>query len=304
MKSTEGKCKMKNLTIICMILFLGHRVFGGDAMSKDNTPATIEAALSAPVLSLFHWPDAAVLNGEKAIAPGASIIAAPGKQSWEWINRVIGASWLPSTNAHMHFIGKEFDGRDVTRIEWIHGDYRVEVSQTASIFTMKLIPQRGANMGRDSGQRFEAARQVCRQIFNREGRMWSQDAQGAGRPVVVPDLNEKIGEFSFDAARMKQLPTDKIVVGKARSMKDEGIDSTTPREGPLSVVAPNERSPDAWHYWFRNVNWWNDGQAVGFYFLKVDGPGAWAPSFVGEIDKNWFHGPRDRLGRPISATQN
>ena len=265
---------MKNLMTIVVILFLGSQVLGGDAMNEDKTLATIEAALPAPVLMLFHWPDEAILNGEKAVDPSAPIVAAPGKQSWEWINRVVSESWLPPTNAHMHFVGKEFDDRGVTRVEWTHGDYRVEVSQTASIFTMKLVPQGADNMGRDSGRRFEVARQLCRQVFNREGRMWSQDAQGAGRAVVVPELNEKIGEFSFDAAKMKQLSTDKVVVGKARSMKDEGIDSSAPREGLSGVVAPNERSRDAWHYWFRNVNWWNDGRAVGFYFLKVDGPGA------------------------------
>ncbi len=43
-----------------MIFFLGHRVLGGDDMSKDNTRATIEDALSARVLSMFHWRDEAV----------------------------------------------------------------------------------------------------------------------------------------------------------------------------------------------------------------------------------------------------
>lgn len=294
---------MKNLAIICMNLFLSNLVFGDDTRSKDNTPTMIEAALPAPVWSLFHWPDVAVLNGEKAIDPDALIVAGPGRRSWEWINRVISESWLPPTNAYMHFISQEFDGRDVTRVEWTHGDNRVEVSQTASLFAMKIISKRAENLSRDSGSRLESARQLCRHIFNREGHMWSRDAQGMVRTFVIPDLNEKIVEFSFDPAKSKQLSVDKVVTGMARSMKDEGIASATPREGLREGGVPNENSPDAWPHWFRNINWWNDGQAVGFYFLKVDGLGAWVPSFVGEIDKSWFHVPKDRLGRPILLKQ-
>jgi len=269
-------------------------------VNKESAPSSIEAALPAPVLMLFRWPDEEILNSKKAVEHNAPIIIAPGKQSWTWIRRVLSDSWLPPTNARMHFINKEFDDRDVTHVAWLHGDYRVEVSQTASIFTIRFISQGPNSLGRDSVQRFEMARHLCRHIFKREGRLWSQDSQGAGQAVVVTELNEKIAGYSFDVAKMKVLSHDKVVIGRARSMKDEGLDPSGAPEVPSGSVRPNEDSRAGWNYWFRNVNWWNDGRAVGFYFLKVDGPGTWVPSFVGEIDKNWFHGPRDRLGRPIS----
>jgi hypothetical protein len=270
-------------------------------MNEGKTPTRIEAVLPAPVLMLFHSPDAAGKSGGQIVDPSAREVASPKKRAWEWIYKVVDTSWRPSTNTEMAFLRKEFLDRDVVRIMWDRNGYHIEVAQTASIFTMKLVPQGAANMGSESESRLEFARQLCRQVFNREGRLWGQDAQGAGRAVAISGLSEKIVEYSFDITKMKQLSADKVVIGVAKSMKDEGVDSPAPREEPSGVVALNEKSKEAWHYWFRNVNWWNDGQAVGFYFLKVDGPGAWVPSFVGEIDKNWFHGPRDRLGRPLTV---
>lgn len=289
---------MKNSLKILILLLLIHR---GEAANEENKPTSLIAALPSPVWKLFNWPDTAIIKGEKAIAPDAPIAIVSGRQSWLWINQVVDTAWLPPENTLMHFIAKEFDDRDVTHVEWTHGKYRVEVSQTASIFSMKLMLQEAGNVGDNSDLRYNIARQLCRQIFKREGRMWSQNARGEGVPVVIPEINEKIMAFSFDVAKTKQLSADKVVVGEAKSMEDEGIDASTRYQVVPVGVAPNERSPEAWNYWFRNVNWWNDGKAVGFYFLKIEGSSAWVPSFIGEIDKNWFRVPRDRSGRPIGT---
>lgn len=272
---------------------------GGEAIKQGETPTTIKAALPAPVLMLFQRPEVVIVTGGKRVDPGALAVAAPKKQSWEWINRVIDSSWLPPMNAEMAFLSKEFDDRDVTRIGWEHDDYHIEVSQTASIFAMRLVSRGNNGTGRDSTRRLENARQLCLKVFNREGRMWTQDTQGAGRPVVVHGLKESIAEACFDPARVKELPSDKVVVGVDWSMEDEGVASSTAGDEPSAVGPPRPGTPEASHYWFRNVSWWNDGKAIGFYFLKLDGPGSWVPSFVGEIDKNWFHDPKDRMGRPV-----
>jgi hypothetical protein len=56
-------------------------------------------------------------------------------------------------------------------------------------------------------------------------------------------------------------------------------------------------TPESWMYWFRKVNWWNDGKSAGFFFFKVEA-GPWIPSYAGEFDRNWF-----RVRKPKNNTQ-
>jgi hypothetical protein len=287
---------MRKGIFIFSILLFGSQILFGAEMNIDKK-ASFESSFRVPVWwGLFHWPDEVTLRGEKVVDPSAQIVRYPKKRSWEWMEMVLNKSWLPPENTPMYCIKEEFDGRDVTRITWSYREYRIEVSQTGSIFALKILAQVSDKFGRESSQRLEAARELCRQCFNTEGRMWSR----TGYPVVViPELNEKIVNFSFDSAKMKQV--DKVVFGQPKSMEDEGVKLPTlpPGGGPVELT-PDLNSPGGWWYWFRNVNWWNDGQAVGFYFLKKDGPGPRILSFSRRNDQNWFDVPRDRLGRPIS----
>ena len=294
---------MRNLLTTLAVICLGYPVVGDEAMNTNPIPITIETALPSPVVALFQWTEKTSLRGSKTLDLEDPLVASAKKQAWNWINKVLDRSWRPPANNMMLFIHDEFDDRDVVRIGWDHGGYRVEVSQTASIFALRIMSQGPDTAGETVQQRIEVARTLAQQVFNHEGRKWMQDAQGAGRSVIISSLKEKICESSFDAKQVKQLSADKVVIGTAKSKQNTGFRSSEYRSGSVAIDTP-ETTSDEWHYWFSNVNWWNDGNAVGFYFLKKDGPGAWIPSFVGNIDKNWFHGPRDRMGRPISTSSD
>ncbi len=172
---------MRNLSVILLVLFSGSRMLHGNSVAGDGAgPDTFEASFPAPaVLMLFRWPDQAVLTGERAVDPHSDIVAAQGKMARKWMQKVLDASWLPPENTRVFFIREEFLGRDVVRAAWERNGCHIEVAQTASLFTLKIIPPEADKAGDDKTQRFEFAKQMCRRIFNREGRMWSQDEQGA-----------------------------------------------------------------------------------------------------------------------------
>lgn len=293
---------MKKTIIFFLILFSGYQIFADEAMKRDITASRFGIISTALLSQLFQWPDEATLNGKKAVEPSAGIVRLPKNISWMWIKKIFNESWQPPQNAQMFFLRKEFNGRDVTRVAWQHDGYRIEVSQTSSVFAAKIIPQIPDRLGSDNTQRFQIARQLCRQIFAHEGKMWSQDANGSGIATSVPELNKKILEFSFDEAKINQTQGDNIVFGNPKTMKDEGVAfPSLPSNRPSIASLTDLRSWVAWYYWFRNVNWWNDGQAVGFYFLKIEGLAAWTPLYFDENDKRWFDIPRDRSGRPIQT---
>ncbi len=69
----------------------------------------------------------------------------------------------------------------------------------------------------------------------------------------------------------------------------------------ISASNPHwDESEFSFRYWFRMVNWWNDGKNVGFYFLKVE-EGAWLPSYCGDIDRGFFKVVSGITSRPATG---
>ncbi len=189
---------------------------------------------------------------------------------------------------------------DTARVRYDHDGYHVEISQTRTVFAIKITPIDGGGTGRDKESRFEYAKQLCAKIFSSNGKMDAYDKKsGMGIPTPIPDFKAKIVSFTFNSARTKELALDKAVVGNPRTMADDGIDGSRTLERGEYNIDNMLNTWNAWQYWFRQIHWWNDGKAVGFYFIKISGPGGWIPSFEAKIDQDWFHPPRDQSGNAI-----
>jgi len=291
------------IIVIGFLLASANPAMGPEQKKTRLDSTDIAQALPSHVLMMFRWPDAATMNGEKRVDPGAIIVAYPKKRSYEWIHAVLDAPWLPPATAEMVFLRREFADLDVTRIQWDRSDYHVEVSQTATILAIKLTPLGDRDTGRDRDGRYDHARRLCLEIFKNEVRMWVTEPGRFGETVVVPDLKRKIASYSFDVKNVRELPADKVVVGFAKTLKDEGIEGGSGRlkEEGVPAFAEMTGTEHAWAYWFRDIHWWNDGKAVGFYILKVEGQGSWMANWGASAGVNWFDVSRDRLGRPLST---
>jgi len=210
-------------------------------------------------------------------------------------------AWWPSEGSRIFFIRKEFDGRDVVRMAWEVNRYRVEVSQTASIFALKLISLDGRGTGKDERAQFESARQLCLKLFHETGRRW--DNQGNALPVR--ELPSKIASYSFRMELTRYLKEDSAVCGRPVTRAEAGIQ---PAENDEEAAPERDGGSQHWEesatsfgYWFRMVNWWNDGKSIGFYFLKVE-EGAWIPSYCGDIDRGFFKISQGISTRPASGS--
>jgi hypothetical protein len=248
-------------------------------LAEHHDPEKLIEAMPATPYYLFQWPDASKLGSDKQVNASAKAVAIPKKQSWRWIRSVLDPDWLPPKDTEMIFLREEFHDRDATRLQWERDDYRIEVSQTRTVFALRLTPVKGGT-GRGRDKRFEVARDLARKVFSDSANM----ADSQGNTIDVAELKKRIASYSFNKSHVQELPKDKAVIGLPTTMKDEGTENSNGREEARDVT----KTAQAWSYWFRNIRWWNDGESVGFYFLKLDGVGARVVSYVGRSDVNWF----------------
>lgn len=153
--------------------------------AMDGASRLIEA-MPAPAYWLFQWPSESVLQGPNRVDSGNPEVLIAKNQCTRWLKTVLAPSWMPPEDAQMVFIRREFDGRDVVRLAWKAHKYRVEVSQTASVFAIRLSPLDGGDTGKNEQERFEAARQLCLKLFHDTGRRW--DNQGNALPIRELEL--------------------------------------------------------------------------------------------------------------------
>jgi hypothetical protein len=259
------------------------------------------------VQMLHKWPEKAALESDKRVDAGSKDVLYAKQSSSEWNKIVLADSWLPLPDAEIVFLKREFEiterdsnGHsvpfevDTARVRWERNGYDIEVSQVSSVVAIKFTPIDEKDTGRDKPSRYEYAKELCQKAFNPKGAMVQP----------IPDFKKKLISYTFDSAKMRELPGDKAVVSDPKSMKDEGVDEAefTSEDGLLSFYSKKGEDrieqllvqPIAWEYWFRQIHWWNDGKSVGFYFFKVSGPGSWFPSFTASVNERWFERPHDR----------
>ena len=272
-----------------MVLFTMKIAYCGSEKNAANKsdPTRLDQVIRPPMDKLFQWPAQSVLSGPNRINSNDISVAWPKKQCTEWINKVIAKQWLPDKNPDFIFIRDEFDGRDVVRATWEANNYRVEVSQTASILALKVSPLESQTTGMDHTEKIENAKHVCLGIFNKTGYRWSAD----GEKVPLKNLNKKIETYPFNPELIKYLEDDLAICGRPQTVHEAGVSSPKDDAEAQRQMDPNNldwsNSSNSYRYWFRMVNWWNDGKSVGFYFLKVE-EGSWLPSYDAKFDKNFF----------------
>lgn len=289
MKTIQNKW-LYGFAVVTLVLIPLTQAQESEHIARKIEPTKLIESFPWAVSRLFQWPAESVLNGPNRVDKDAREVAWPKKQCLRWVKRVVASSWLPPKNVELTFIRNEFDERDAVRMAWERNGYSIQVSQTASLFTIKLTPlgSKNTNTGIDASQKLEKARQLCLQVFPERGQRWDQQ----GNAVLVRDLAKNITSYSFRLELTRHLKDDGSVYGRPQTMKEAGV---KPPQNDVEASRENDPNNPNWdktassyHYWFRMVNWWNDGKSIGFYFLKLEGLGPWVPSYHGNIDKRFF----------------
>jgi hypothetical protein len=253
----------------------------------DNAAASNGSSRNVPAIvdRLFEWPPDGVLNGNMRLSSNAPGISWPRTQCSEWVQEVLDASWRPPAEAEVYFLKGEFPGHDVVRLAWNSHGYRIEVSQTASVFAIKLVPEDHRPLGRAVAERIRAAKDLSVQIFNKTGAY--NDSRRQGERGTLTNLTALIQSSSF--------PED----GRVCSSEDGTLYFDPPRSREAEIAgsgvlsSPWEMTEESYEYWFRYIYWWSSGDQIGFYLPKTKGYGprlvlGRGPAFFDEYDKDFF----------------
>ncbi|MGC1272605.1 MAG: hypothetical protein WBC44_02770 [Planctomycetaceae bacterium] len=253
---------------------------------KPKEPTTLKEAIPPSAYNLFQWPNESVFKGEKSVDPGDQAVAYVKEGSRGWMRYVLDPEWLPPADGAMAFLRDEFGKTDTSRIAWEHDGYRIEMSQTRCVMTIKLTPPGDEDTGTAPKERLEYARDLAVKLFTDDFVM--RDSQGERIPIS--NLKEEIALVSFNFDDIKLLRTDKVVIGRPRARAREE-DATSDPAGPIEIPEDADRemvSQLAQDHWFRNIRWWNDGQSVGFYFLRQEGIEMAKISYGSRLNNRWI----------------
>lgn len=231
-----------------------------------RAPRIVSEVVPVNIRSLFETPAADVEPGMLIEEQDSFRVA--GAESWSWIMRTIDRQQLPKSKAGMRAFVANGDAKDCTRITWISNDFQFYVCQTRSIFVMKVSPiHGGTGIARD--RRIQVVKDVCEKVFCDTA--INPSPEDEGEPVKVSDIPQKICTASFTWAQIPDLPGDEVVTGQ-----------------PSFDAFYFAGAISEFEYWYRRVSWWNDGESVGLYFPKTQGPGAIRVGLEGVLDGKWL----------------
>ena len=125
------------------------------------------------------------------------------------------------------FVRSGLVGRDVIRVRYLANGYDIQLSQTVSLFAIKLTPQNGQDTGTDDNGKLEAAKALCLRIFVKTGMRWNPQV-GDPRDFPVNDLPQKIASCSFRKDTCLRMTGDEsILIGRPRTKQEEGVQTAT-----------------------------------------------------------------------------
>jgi hypothetical protein len=284
----------------CKIIFwtAGLVLCGCGALCWADRPSAIDekadhlgAAFPPLVSQVATWPPEGVLAG-----PGRVPVEEyrdQANQSVAWLERVVQATMRPVPDEafckSLILLKGGPETADVVRAQWTKDGYAFQVSQSLAVMTIRVIPPAGTDLGQTAEKKRQYAAGLALRVFADTDTRAGLDAEGNPMTVSVGGLAGKIVDYSFQPTKTRELKD--AVVGTAVTMQDMGV---RPPESGEEINAENQvdnanwdRSSSSWSYWWRHVNWWNDGKSVVFVILKCDA-GAIQVDYVSPELNRWF----------------
>lgn len=277
------------VSVVLGLVILG--LVEGHEEANEVEPTRLSDIVPLPVQELFAWPTESKLTGSSRVDDSAAEVMVARTQCNVWLRKVISPPWLPTGDTEFIFIRDEFDDRDVVRTCWQRNGYSLQVSQTGFIFAMKLSPVDQNSLGADKLQRIDKAKDLCLEVFRDSGTRLSDGERGTLIRVPIHGLAQKIAMYSFQSELCLELKGDGSVWGRPKNVFEANVRPTADAMELKQQSDPNnpdwEDTFSAYQYWFRMVHWWNDGNSVGFYFLKAE-EDVTPRSYENTSDKNFF----------------
>ncbi len=241
------------------------------AQVKDYLPAKVnflkELATSAP------GPDRARVTDPNSKETRRARGGAIG-----WIVRIIQRDWLPPDPNILHkqvvMIQNAFGPNDVTYSQWEAHGHILQVAQTATVMLIRVRPSSS-----------DAAPQLTKET-----------RVALARDTVTHLIRSQVDVIETTSRDRRKV--EKAIMPDVLAASFEHADIQSCADGVHGKGTPQILGVRGLLYWWRCINWWTDGNEVGLYFLKAQGPPS-VPRYNAGLDATWFEGSpyKNKSGR-------
>lgn len=258
---------------------------GGSPTDSGNDKETVASGFPNKVDDLFRWPSTKRLSGSNRVHMNTNRrTAKAARSSIAWIKKILSKTWLPADANYLAenliLIRDEHGRVDVVRIGWEVKEQRIEVSQTKTIFAVKVVPLKAPNVGDTVHARKSLAKVTCTELLNHYAEV--EIVEPSTSRVAKVHVMPTVLEASFDRGKIEVFP--------------DGV------HGVCAGPEGGEKDFEDYNFWWRRISWWTNGESVGMYTLKTEG-GAWAADYASEADKAWFDELPDKEGKAETSSE-
>jgi hypothetical protein len=229
---------------------------------QSNLPAEVPDS----VRNLVVWPSPETIAA-KSVPATATNVQARVLNDERWLRMVLAEDWLPPKFEPV-YIRSETKLNDITYYQWIKGNCKFVVAQTAGIFVLQVWPEPGALRDDSKVGLLDSARRLAREILAKTGKRMTGQLQ----EVPIVELDQKIADFSFDPGQVRDVSIQGVtsfrLLGGAKTAQEKVEERLRMNQPVVAVELP---------YWFEEIHWFADGQRLILYFLKNEGgPVKWS----------------------------
>lgn len=290
----------KSLTVIVIVMMCVWctLVYALESARVNPKAQSVREAVPPKAWWLSIWPKQITLSGPNSIKANNKKrdVVTARKHASRWIKRVLAPECRPESEKEIQraliLLRDEFDSFDTIRAQWIRDEYRIEVSQTLFVMTIKCTPLKERAVGQNLSEKISFARQCCMKLFNPNGQRGGLDRNK--KPVIVPvkNINAFIAENSFRGNLTFEFGDDVVGLVPDITNSPDIVLSQRGKDRDAENIADNphwQESLSSWGYWWRHVSCWDDGNSVVFFLLKSNaGPIQASYYYESSGVKNWF----------------
>ena len=282
----------KRLVMVFTVCIYGYAGIAVAANGLSSDAATIGITRLSPTnlpptfRRLFDWPSDSELSGTNRLSDSSPDARDVKADAVNWLESVVDQTWLSSNSLQTVFLRSEFENRDVVRTKWISTNgSRFEVSQTRSLFTLKMTP---IQSNTDNGKLIDVdqVRTLLADILQSNASII-----GSNGTITFDDVKKAALFYSINTARITHEQGGLEIFGDPRDMS---VEDEAFHVGSVRMRKPIPATNETWFgklrsldYWFCQLHWWTDGKCIGVYCFKASG-GPIVPAASYMYDTNWF----------------
>ena len=224
---------------------------------------SLDDLLPDVVRKLITWPSPDELKRMQVLDRNVLGVKAAWAACEDWIKNVLSPKWQPPQNAIQLIIGNEAKRYnetkryDTVRLRWENNGYDVQLTQTATVFILKLIQFNSKPFGNSAEEQSANISKLAASIFSSS--YFVRNNAGDKVPLNIMNLLEN--NFKSKDVKFILKDNNKVIYHLAQTVE-------------LTVASKdNEHAYGTARHlaWYEMINWFNDKNTVCFYFLKNEG---------------------------------